>query len=401
MSIWISQHSIEESKKNAYRRVKDERIFWLNPFKLVSFIAGDKKTKTKIDETLSKFRSDGCSAGDMASLFRIFNTWGKKFGHEITLRVIAKPEDKVFLENIQYIRNAYYKNREKDPLGRVPKLNCWIDKFTGDMRKYYRRFKIPKRNGSKRIINAPVEELASVQRSVLKKILYPNYPNVRTNPAHGFLPGKNILSNAQVHSNSIVIVNLDLKDAFTSTKEDNLFPGLQQFFTKKGAEILIKLCCLKGCLPQGAPTSPMLLNFVLLKMDEKVNAIAKNTGWRYSRYADDLTFSCLEKDNHTIGVGKLIKEIVGNIVKESGYRLNKKKIRVFRPRRAMKVTGLTLNSGEPTISRKFRRIVRAKVHNFVTKGVGNIKNISGYISYISLVHKEYAEKLKEKLLNPS
>ena len=127
MSIWISQHSIEESKEKAYRKVKDERIFWLNPFKLVSFIAGDKKAKTEIDETLSKFRSDGCSAGDMARLFSIFNTWGKGFGNEITLRAIAKPEDKVFLENIQYIRNAYYKNREKNPLRKEKKPSTEIN----------------------------------------------------------------------------------------------------------------------------------------------------------------------------------------------------------------------------------------------------------------------------------
>ncbi len=45
------------------------------------------------------------------------------------------------------------------------------------------------------------------------------------------------------------------------------------------------------CLPQGAPTSPGLTNTLCLRLDRRLTGLAKKLGWRYTRYADDLTFS--------------------------------------------------------------------------------------------------------------
>ena len=45
-------------------------------------------------------------------------------------------------------------------------------------------------------------------------------------------------------------------------------------------------------------------------------------------------------------------------------------------------------------------MIRAKVHNYVTKGTGNKNEIAGHISFISLCHKEYAEKLRKQLETP-
>src|SRR6185312_12001401 len=46
-----------------------------------------------------------------------------------------------------------------------------------------------------------------------------------------------------------------------------------------------------GHLPQGAPTSPMLANLVMRPLDERLDRIALDQGWIYTRYADDLAFS--------------------------------------------------------------------------------------------------------------
>ena len=394
MSIWISQASVEKEK--IYRKTKDERVLWLSPLGLVRYLAGSSKTNLDTDRILDSFKTKGCLLEELVKLFRLFKTWGDKFDSEIALKIIADPDKKEILENVRFIRDSYY-NRKTRSLYEIPKLKPALRQFSDKMRKYYRSFKIPKKNGTKRIINAPCPELWYVQKMILKHILYPNYPFTKSNPANGFIPEKSILTNAAVHENACIIVNLDLKDAFTNTTEEKLMPALEEYFTKAGAGILVKLCCMSGYLPQGAPTSPMLLNYALLKMDGKLSSFAKGCGWRYSRYADDLSFSCETKDSSTLGTGSLIKKLTEIVANECGYKINNQKIRVFKPKRAMKVTGLVLNSGKPTISRKTRRLVRAKVHNFVTKGIGNLKEIEGYISYIALIHKGYANKLRKQL----
>ena len=46
-------------------------------------------------------------------------------------------------------------------------------------------------------------------------------------------------------------------------------------------------------LPQGAPTSPALSNTICLRLDCRLSGLSQKLGFRYTRYADDLTFSCV------------------------------------------------------------------------------------------------------------
>jgi hypothetical protein len=49
----------------------------------------------------------------------------------------------------------------------------------------------------------------------------------------------------------------------------------------------------RNVLPQGAPTSPVLTNIVCQKLDFLLTGVAKRFGLKYSRYADDITFSSM------------------------------------------------------------------------------------------------------------
>ena len=87
------------------------------------------------------------------------------------------------------------------------------------------------------------------------------------------------------------------------------------------------------CLPQGAPTSPALTNVICLTLDRRLTGLADQHGLRYSRYADDLTFSLpadtvLEKD----AKNQLISTLLGSVAKilrEEGFAINSKKTRII------------------------------------------------------------------------
>jgi hypothetical protein len=65
--------------------------------------------------------------------------------------------------------------------------------------------------GGKRLISAPMPLIKSAQLWILKHILY-QIPN--THQAHGFVPERSIVSNAEQHIGKELLINLDLKDFF-------------------------------------------------------------------------------------------------------------------------------------------------------------------------------------------
>src|SRR5437879_3326582 len=173
----------------------------------------------------------------------------------------------------------------------------------------YHEFAIPKRSGGQRRIYAPTPELKAIQRRILRRVL----ARLKCHPAaKGFERGQSIVTNALPHVRQAVILRMDLKNYFESTKAQRV----RDFFLrigwgKEATEILLKLCTHRGGLPPGAPTSPRLSNLVNYRMDQRLTGLAKGhseprttvsgsdqpltvvrgSEASYTRYADDLTFS--------------------------------------------------------------------------------------------------------------
>src|SRR5262249_50962039 len=135
----------------------------------------------------------------------------------------------------------------------------------------------------------------------------------------------------------------------------------REVVTHNGKEYYIALG--PRCLPQGAPTSPALTNALCLRLDRRLTALAQKLGWRYTRYADDLTFSLPATHAGKPRLGALLGG-VKHIVKSEGFALNDEKTRVARPGSRQKITGLVVNGdGKPRVPRKLRRQLRAALHN--------------------------------------
>ena len=217
---------------------------------------------------------------------------------------------------------------------------------------FYRSFTIKKSNGKNRQIDEPLPDLKKVQRWILDEIL----SRLSISPyAKAFVKGRNLKHNARFHRGQNVLVTLDIKDFFPSIKiidVYNIFIGFG--YRKNIAFFLANLCCLDDILPQGAPTSPYLSNLKMRNFDKKISAFCNKNKWRYTRYADDLTFS------GDINVKYLLK-IVNNCVFENGFRLNSEKTRIAKKNARQEVTGIVVNH-HMQIMKTDRKLIRQQIY---------------------------------------
>lgn len=264
----------------------------------------------------------------------------------------------------------------------------------------YVTFRIPKKSGGFREISAPVPELKLKQREILDKLYQSKILEHISPYAYGFIPGRSIYSNAQVHAGKKFLVNIDIKDFFPNCHKSKLDSKsiLRKLLNDEELGFLFH----KDALPQGAPTSPLVSNIFLADFDSVLPTVLRRTisdDIRYSRYADDITIS----SNSKAIFSKTCMKIISDVLTHYGFEINHKKTRYMSPSSRQEVTGLVLNSGKPTVSRKFRRNLRAAVHNIVSGKVipseKELNRIKGHLSFCMQVpeHREWAAQLLSQL----
>ncbi len=176
----------------------------------------------------------------------------------------------------------------------------------------------------------------------------------------GFEKGQSIATNAAPHVGAAVVLKMDLRDFFTRTT----VARVRSYFVKIGwdgesADLLVHLTTHKGGLPQGAPTSPRLSNLVNYQLDARLFGLALTLEAKYTRYADDMTFSFSVDDREKIAQAI---QVTQTIVEECGYHLHtSKKLRINRQHDRMLVTGLVVNA-KLQLPRTTRRRLRAVEH---------------------------------------
>jgi RNA-directed DNA polymerase len=280
---------------------------------------------------------------------------------------------------------------------------------------HYYRFTIPKRDGSERPIWAPLPKLKAAQQwirvNIVERLLVHG-------AVHGFLPGHSILTNAAVHRNPAIILKMDIKDFFPTVT----YPRVRGVFRKAGyreqVASLLALLCTEApreivehdgktyyvalgprCLPQGAPTSPGLTNTLCLRLDQRLTGLARKYGWRYTRYADDLTFSLPTGHQGKPHVGSMIG-LVTRIVEDEGFAVHPEKTRLARSGGRQKVTGLVVNGNlEPRVPRRLRRQMRAALHNLNAgrpmKEGETFASLAGNAAYIYMTDRKLGGQLLE------
>ena len=231
---------------------------------------------------------------------------------------------------------------------------------------FYREFKIKKRNGGERIITAPYPSLMFVQQWIYKNILLQT--TIIQPQAKGFVPGLSILDNATPHLQHSQVLKMDIKDFFPSISINRVICVFKKLgYHHKLAYALAALCCYHNCLPQGAPTSPILSNIVMRHIDRRLEGLSKHFDITYTRYADDLTFS-----GEYISV-KFIK-YVQSIIESGGFNINQTKTKLLKNNVKKIITGVSISSGKPTIPRTLKRRLRQEAYYIHRYGYKHIKH---------------------------
>ena len=249
--------------------------------------------------------------------------------------------------------------------------------YSSNNQRRYVTFQIPKKKpGEFRTIDAPNPTLKTIQQCLnhVFQLLYT--PN---NAAVGFAKGRSVVSGARVHLNQRYVYNIDLKDFFPSITSGRLFKRLQSKpfgLNAEMASLVTDLCCDKQVLPQGAPTSPTITNFICERLDRKLLKLATAYNLRYTRYADDITFSGMQ--NVFADNGRFCQSLRHIIEDEEHFKINEDKTRLSHRGERQEVTGLIVND-KPNVSRKYVRQLRTMLHNWEQMGYESAQ--SEFIKY--------------------
>lgn len=314
----------------------------------------------------------------------------------------------------------------------------------------YHQFSIPKKSGGTRVINAPSEELKSLQKKLSNLLLdcideinakkYPNSqssnPKLRKNdesdyaaevlkikiPAvetkqpslsHGFVRERSIITNAMMHIGKKHVLNIDLKDFFDSFN----FGRVRGFFIKNTnfhldpdiATVIAQIACYGNKLPQGSPCSPVITNLITHSLDITLSSLARKYKCTYTRYADDITFSTREaefpfqimrQDSSGYIAGKRLRREV----ERAGFAINSNKTRIQFKNSRQDVTGLVVNK-KPNTKKEYWRLARAKCNQLfktgrftsVEKGIeveGNLDVLEGQLNFIDQI--DHYNRLRQK-----
>jgi len=243
--------------------------------------------------------------------------------------------------------------------------------------RHYRTYRIKKKTGGWREIQAPRRFLKAIQLWIYTYVLR-NYP--MPSFVTGFAPGRSIFSNARQHASHRNLMVVDISQFFPSVTKSQVTQVYKSLgFPPKVAYVLAGICTLKGVLPQGAPTSPALSNIVFIPVDLRLCEKAKEWDCTYTRYADDIAFS------GSFRFGPKDIDAVCHIVAESGFMVNKRKCRIIGSGGRQLLTGLVVNrKALPQRSKRMKwraTFHRANLHP--ESYLGQSRKLKGIAAYVN------------------
>lgn len=337
------------------------------------------------------------------------------------------PNFKGFIRNARGTSTRTYEVPEISDTFKVVNIDYLINKLrifneqnsylrSVERRTLYKSFKIPKKSGGLRQIDAPKEELMNALRN-LKDIFENDFGALYHTNAFAYIKKRSTLDAVKRHqyNESKWFGKFDLSNFFGSTTLEfvlqmfeMIYPFCDVLSRQDGREELSKaleLAFLDGGLPQGTPISPLITNIMMIpidyKLSQKLKNFQKNT-FIYTRYADDFIVSS-KYDFKCNEVEKLIKDTLSSF--KAPFTINSKKTRYGSSSGKNYNLGVLLNGeNKITIGRSKKKQFESMLFSFamdyinnVTWSLEDIQALDGYRNYYHMVEGEVIDAIVEHI----
>ena len=282
---------------------------------------------------------------------------------------------------------------------------------TEDKSTLNRSFKIPKRSGGLRQIDAPQEELMAALKEL--KYIFENklFASYHTS-AFAYVKGRSTIDAVRRHqrNKSRWFLKLDFHNFFGSTTPDfvmsqlkTIFPFneiIANYYGKPELEKALSLCFLNGGLPQGTPISPTLTNLMMIPADHCIAKVTRDMTPHlvYTRYADDIILS-----SDISFKWSDVQEKIIDIIKQfnAPFTLNTSKTRYGSSAGRNWNLGVMLNANnEITVGHARKKAFKAMIFSFMNDfnnnimwDLGDVQHFLGLISYYKMVEPKNIDNI--------
>jgi RNA-directed DNA polymerase len=210
-----------------------------------------------------------------------------------------------------------------------------------------------------------------------------------------------LAQNVLPHARNSYLLKIDFVDFFPTIRDRHFVDFMRRagrleadveimrrvFFKqeKRGEELRLAI---------GAPSSPTISNILLYELDSALERAVSPLGVTYTRYADDLSFSC-----STPGVLPKFEVALPRLIADScviGLRINPAKTIHASRKNGRKITGINITpEGTLSVGMARKKLLRAQIHRYQSGLLpqAETESLRGYIAFLQSVEPDHVVRL--------
>lgn len=302
-------------------------------------------------------------------------------------------------------------------------LRKTVAREAGRYRHIYLKKKVPGRKNV-RMISIPEGRLLRCQKWISENILRFCAPH---QASYAYHPGSNPVFAARAHAEAKWLIKVDIQDFFHAISEHQVYRVFRSLgYARLVSFELARLCTMScerretdmadekyleaiiehyyspyvGILPQGAPTSPMLSNLVMKQLDAKLAELADENAMNFTRYADDIVFSC--QDARSRPSVNRVKRLILKALNDEGFKPNLRKTKMRGPGARKVVLGILVDGKQPRLPSEYKDKVRQHLHYLTHSDFGPASHAAARNTSISrMYHHVFGLICWAKAVEPS